>query len=94
MSDDEFEEIAIELIYNYLNDPSKYTKFYIHEKFNSAITILSKKLKDYFNVNGNIKSMQQGQRQVTYKDVTIKNLIEDIKFLLPTPVRRTGIVYV
>lgn len=94
MSDKEINDIAINLIFNYLNDASKYTKFYIQENFQGAITILSKNLKDYFSINGSIQSMQQGQRNVTYKDVTINSLIQEIKPLLPMARPRAGIVYV
>lgn len=94
MSDKEINDIAINLIFNYLNDASKYTKSYIQENFQGAITILSKNLKDYFSINGSIQSMQQGQRNVTYKDVTINSLIQEIKPLLPMARPRAGIVYV
>lgn len=89
----DYDAMALDIIYNYLNSPLKYSKEYILKNFNSVITILSKNLKDYFTTNSNIKSMQQGQRQVTYKDTTIKSLIDEIKLLLPLPERK-AIVYV
>ncbi|MDU1053437.1 hypothetical protein [Clostridium baratii] len=94
MTDKEINDIAINLIFNYLNNASKYTKSYIQENFQGAITILSKNLKDYFSTNVSIQSMQQGQRNVTYKDITINSLIQEIKPLLPMARPRTGIVYV
>ena len=89
----DYDAIALDIIYNYLNSPSKYSKDYILKNFNSAISILKKNLEDYFNTNASIKSMQQGQRQVTYKDTTIKSLIDEVKLLLPLPERK-AIVYV
>lgn len=94
MSDAEIKEIVIDLIFNYLNDPSKYSKNKIEENYKGAITILTKNLKEYFSTNGCIQSMQQGQRQITYKNVTLKSFLEEIKPLLPKAKPKTGVVYV
>lgn len=94
MTDEEIKDIAINLIFNYLNNASKYTESYIQENFQGAISIVIKNLKDYFATNGNIQSMQQGQRQVTYKNITLKSVLEEIKPLLPMARPKAGIVYV
>lgn len=94
MSDEEIKKIAINLIFNYLNKASKYTESYIQENFQGAITIVSKNLKEYFATNGSIQSMQQGQRQVTYKNITLKSVIEEIKPLLPMARPKVGTLYV
>ena len=51
MTDEQIKSIAIDQIYYYLNDTSKYTKEYIQENFQSAIIILSKNLESYFCQN-------------------------------------------
>lgn len=94
MSDAEIKEIVIDLIFNYLNNPLKYTKNKIEENYKGAITILTKNLKEYFSTNGCIQSMQQGQRQITYKNVTLKSFLEEIKPLLPKAKPKAGVVYV
>lgn len=90
----DYDSMSIDIIFNYLNNTSKYTKSYIRENFQGVITILSKNLKDYFATNGSIQSMQQGQRQVTYKNITLKSVLEEIKPLLPMAKPKTGTVYV
>lgn len=92
-SDIDLKLISIDMIYYYLND-SKYSKEYILKNFNSAITILSKNLKDYFAINSNVKSMQQGQRQITYNNKNMNDLMKDIKPMLPVPRPRGGVIYV
>lgn len=91
--DNELKEISIEIIYNYLNNPTLYPKNEIENMFKPAITILNKNLSEYFSINGCIKSESIGEESVTYKDKTLENLIENIKFLLPDPKRKLGIVY-
>lgn len=91
--DNELKEISIELIYNYLNNPTLYPKDKIENMFKPAITILNKNLNEYFSTNGCIKSESIGEESVTYKDKTLESLIENIKILLPEPKRKLGIVY-
>ncbi|WP_415319932.1 hypothetical protein [Clostridium perfringens] len=94
MTDSELKEISIELIYNYLNNPTLYSKNKIENSFKPAITILNKKLNEYFSINGCIKAETIGDESVTYKDnVDLESLILTIKYLLPDPKRRLGIVY-
>lgn len=94
MSEEEIKNIAIDSIYYYLNNTSIYTKKYIEENFNSAISILSENLKQYFQQNQSVKTLQQGQRSITYKDVTLNSFINEIKSLLPSPKSRCGVAYV
>ncbi|PWX09385.1 hypothetical protein CYK67_05115 [Clostridium perfringens] len=94
MTDSELKEISIELIYNYLNNPTLYPKNKIGNMFKPAITILNKNLSEYFSINGCIKSESVGEESVTYKDnIDLESLILTIKYLLPDPKRRLGIVY-
>ena len=88
MTDSELKEISIELIYNYLNNPTLYPKNKIENMFKPAITILNKNLSEYFSINGCIKSESIGEESVTYKDnVDLESLILTIKYLLPDPKR-------
>lgn len=91
MTDEQIKSIAIDQIYYYLNDTSKYTKEYIQENFQSAIIILSKNLESYFCQNRFITQYKLGEKQITYADVGIKNLFNDIKGLLPNPNRKAEV---
>lgn len=85
--------VAIDAIYYYLNNPNIYTKKYIQENFNSAITILSKSLEEYYSINSAISIEKLGQEQVTYRNRTIQDLINTVKALLPAPILKGGVVF-
>lgn len=87
-----YNSMAIEVIYNYLNNPSKYTTNYIQENFKSAISILEKKLEDYFQYDQNIKTETLGQESITYNNQSIEDLLKDIYVLLPNPKPKLGVV--
>lgn len=87
-----YNSMAIEIIYNYLNNPSKYTKSYIQENFKSAISILEKKLEDYFQYDQNIKTETLGQESITYNNQSIEDLLKDIYVLLPNPKPKLGVL--
>lgn len=91
MTYEQIKSIAIDQIYYYLNDTSKYTKEYIQENFQSAIIILSKNLESYFCQNRFITQYKLGEKQITYADVGIKNVFNDIKGLLPKPNRKAEV---
>ncbi|MGL5328249.1 MAG: hypothetical protein ACRDD7_03200 [Peptostreptococcaceae bacterium] len=87
MTQQEYEELAIISIFNYLNDSFKYSKEYIKNNFNLQIKLLvenSKKLME-LKVSG-AKQLSQGDQSITFNDhiesFTISN---DIKSLLPKP---------
>lgn len=85
MTDEQIKSIAIDQIFYYLNDTSKYTKEYIQENFQSAIIILSKNLESYFCQNPNIKEYRLGEKSITYSNGGVKRLFNDVKGLLPHP---------
>ncbi|MBM7836437.1 hypothetical protein [Clostridium sardiniense] len=84
--------IAIEIIFNYLNNPSKYTKSYVQENFKNAISILEKKLEDYFEYDQNIKTETLGQESITYNNQSMEDLIKDVRVLLPNPKAKVGVL--
>lgn len=88
----DYNSVAVELIYNYLNNPSKYTKLYIIENFNLAITVLEESLKSYFGQNQGIASYKLGDKTVTYKDLSLNKFVNNIKELLPPPTPKKAVV--
>ena len=88
----DYNSIAVELIYNYLNNPSKYTKLYIIENFNLAITVLEESLKSYFQQNQSITSYKLGGKSITYKDLSLNKLVSNRKELLPSPKSKKAVV--
>ena|SRR5699024_2047782 len=76
---------AITTIQNYLNN-DKFTKEYIEENFKDAIiAIVVNAYEIKQNGNGNIKSLTQGNRSVTYANNTAFYIDKDIASLLPQP---------
>ncbi len=91
MTDEQIKSIAIDQIYYYLNDKSKYTKEYIQENFQSAILILSKNLESYFQQDRNITQYKLGEKQITYANKGIRFFVEEVKGLLPKPNRKAEV---
>lgn len=94
MIENQINNIAVDYIYYYLNNPSKYTKLYIQKNFESAIILLSKNLEAYCSQNPNIKQYKLGEKQITFSDGGLKRLFEDVKGLLPPPCKNKGVIMV
>lgn len=89
-----YNSIAVELIYNYLNNPSKYPKDYIILNFEAAISVLEESLKFYFQQNKGVSSYKIGEKSVTYNNaLSLNKLVNDVKELLPDPIRKKGVMW-
>jgi len=78
--------MAITLIKKYLNNDA-FDDSYIGENFSMAIVVIVTNAYECKKngSGGNIKSMSQGSRSITYGDDKAFCLNDDIKAMLPTP---------
>lgn len=84
-TDQEYEEIAIQTIKNYLN--RSFSNEYIKINFSLAIKRMINKAKQFNNAKPNgVKSITEGDTSISF-DSAIDTLVVDneIKLLLPTP---------
>ncbi len=82
--------MATTLINNYLNNDA-FDDTYIQENFSMAITLIvinAYECKKNGN-SGNIKTISQGSRSVSYGDDKAFCINDDIKVMLPTPYIKT-----
>lgn len=87
LTDEQINSIVVKAIQVYLNN-DKFDSSYIISNFAEAIIIATEEFKERMNQPSNIISMTQGARSVTYKDVGIGSLSDNIKMLLPKPYLR------
>jgi hypothetical protein len=82
--------MAVALIKKYLNNDA-FDDSYIEENFSVAIVLIVTNAYECKKngSGGNIKSMTQGSRSVTYGDDKAFCLNNDIKAMLPTPYIKT-----
>ncbi|NFL87476.1 phage head-tail connector protein [Clostridium botulinum] len=83
-------KMAITLIKKYLNNEN-FDDSYIEENFSMAIILIVSNAYEYKKSGnkGNIKSISQGARNITYGDNTAFCITDDIKALLPAPYIKT-----
>ena len=79
-------KIAVTLIKEYLNNDN-FNDSYIEENFNMAIVIIVCNAYEFkkSGSSGNIKSMTQGGRSITYGNDKGFYITDEIKQMLPTP---------
>ncbi len=82
--------MAITLIKKYLNNEN-FDDSYIEENFDMAIILIVSNAYEYKKSGnkGNIKSISQGARNITYGDNTAFCITDDVKALLPVPYIKT-----
>lgn len=84
LTDEQIKSIVIKAIQNYLSN-DKFDDVYIEEKFPEAIMVAIEEEKEKLKQPSNVSSMSQGSRSVTYKNIGVGMLSNNVKLLLPKP---------
>lgn len=84
LTDEQIKSIVVKAIQNYLNN-DKFDDVYIEMNFPEVIMVAIEEEKEKLKQPSNISSMSQGSRSVTYKNIGVGMLSNNVKLLLPKP---------
>lgn len=84
LTEEQLEVIVVDSILKYLNN-SRFDDVYIENNFSSAIIVAIEEMKEQLKQPSNLSSLTEGSRSVTFKNVGIGTLSDNVKSLLPKP---------